>query len=766
MKHISIKALLTVLAIVAFTAPTTALAQEEQDSDVMIMEEIVVTAQKREQLLRDVPLSISALTNSDIEKRGLVEMSSYLNSVPGVTMIDRGTSRNSIIFRGLSIDPSFENAGQSTVGVYFGETSLTGLGNDRGGKTDVRLVDMNRVEVLRGPQGTLYGASSLSGTVRNIPNAPNLEEFETMLYGEYSDTDNTYKGNYNVQAVINVPLADNKLAFRLVGYQMKDAGYIENIANEVPYTVALANAWGAPESARYIRNIGETEVTGGRLSVLWEPTDNLSITFIALTEKLEQSGLPEVQTDLDEKYTQARLDISDFFGRIEYNEDELDLLNLLVTYDFGWGQLLSSTSGVEMNNVAEWNAQGFLGGFLGTLLAPWEQDQKGETFAQEFRLTSAFDGPFQFIAGLFYSKGESQFDQTIYFGGDPANNPLSNPLDPILFRQGFVPGSNKATQEALFGEITYDFNEKWQATLGGRFFKYDARSATSTLNAFAWQPPVITSFDDDNSGETFKANLSYKPNPDTLLYAQWAEGYRNQFSTPANAGNCDENGDGFLDGTNVRVEDANQLDPDETDNYELGAKLTRLDGRLVVSAAVFHVDWTGLPLTFRADCGFLFRLSAGAARSRGVEFEGQWAATDKLRINFGAAYIDAVLEDDAEELGGEAGDPLPGSADTNFHLGFDYYFDIGSRAAFFNGDVMYVGPYYNNVMEEGLESGDYWTGRLAAGLNFDKFDLELFVRNIGNSSALTWVETPDNSSDTRAHRLRPRTIGLSARWRY
>ncbi len=477
--------------------------------------------------------------------------------------------------------------------------------------------------------------------------------------------------------------------------------------------------------------------------------------------------MPEVQTDLDEKYTQARLDISDFFGRIEYNEDELDLFNLLVTYDFGWGELLSSTSSVEMNNIAEWNAQGFLGGFLGTLLAPWEQDRKSENFAQEFRLTSAFDGPFQFIAGLFYTKTDSEFEQIIYFGGDPANNPLSNAFDPILFQQGWIPGSNQGKQKAIFGELTYDFNEKWQATLGGRFFKYDAQSATLTHNAFAGQPPVITtSLNDDNSGQTFKANLSYKPNPDTLLYAQWAEGYRNQFSTPANAGNCDLDGDGILDGTNVRVEDANQLDPDETDNYEIGAKLTRLDGRLVVSAAVFHVDWTGLPLNFRPLCGFLFTLPAGAARSRGVEFEGQYAATEQLRLNLGLSFIDAELRDDFEELGGEAGDPLPGSADTNFHLGFDYFFDIGTRAAFINGDVMYVGGYYNNVREEGLESGDYWTGRLAAGMNFASFDLELFVRNIGNSSALTWVETPDNSSDTRAHRLRPRTIGVSVRWRY
>ena len=161
--------------------PATVSAQEEQEGEALIREEIVVTAQKREQYLKDIPLAVFALTNQETEKRGLVEMSDYLNTIPGITMIDRGTSRNSIIFRGLSLDPSFENAGQSTVGVYFGETSLTGLGNDRGGKSDVRLVDMNRVGVLRGPQGTLYGASSLSGTIRNIPNSPNLNVIDEII---------------------------------------------------------------------------------------------------------------------------------------------------------------------------------------------------------------------------------------------------------------------------------------------------------------------------------------------------------------------------------------------------------------------------------------------------------------------------------------------------------------------------------------------------------------------------------------------------------
>ena len=762
--HISYKALFGAVAIATLTLPATASAQEEQEGEAQIWEEIVVTAQKREQYLKDIPLAVSALTNQDIEKRGLVEMSDYLNTIPSVTMIDRGTSRNSIIFRGLSLDPSFENAGQSTVGVYFGETSLTGLGNDRGGKSDVRLVDMNRVEVLRGPQGTLYGASSLSGTVRNIPNSPNLDEFETMLYAEYSDTDGSHEGNTNMQAVVNLPLVDDKLAMRFVGYHIKDAGYIENIAADTPSIVELANQWGAPEAARNISDIGETEVTGGRLSLLWEPTDKLTVQFIALREELEQTGLPEVQTNLDDKYNQARLDSSGTFGRTDFNKDELDLLNLVLTYDLGWGEILSSTSKVEMQNDADFNTQGFLSGFLGNLHGPWEQDQKVESFSEELRLTSAIEGPFQFIAGLYYEEGDSENINNIWWGGDPTANPFSNPWDPLIFSSSLVQGT---TQKAVFGELTYDFNEKWQATLGGRFFKYDLESVRVTHNALFSQPPFTTSSNDDNSGQTVKANLSYRPSGETLVYTQWAQGYRNQYSEPPPfAGNCDLDGDGILDGTDVPVAIANQLDPDETDNYELGAKLTRLDGRLVLNVAVFHVDWAGLPLTFRPECGFLYRLPAGGARSRGVEFESQFAVTDNLRINFGGAFIDAELEEDFPEISGAKGDPLPGAADTNIHLGFNYNFDIASRSAFVNGDVVHVGGYYNNLQEIGLESGDYFTGRMVAGMNFDKFDLELFIRNINNSSALTWVETLDNSSDTRAHRLRPRTVGLSVRWRY
>jgi outer membrane receptor protein involved in Fe transport len=397
------------------------------------------------------------------------------------------------------------------------------------------------------------------------------------------------------------------------------------------------------------------------------------------------------------------------------------------------------------------------------LHGPWEQDRKVESFSEELRLTSAFEGPFQFIAGFYYEDGESEDSNNIWWGGDPAANPLSNPWDPLIFSSGWV---QQGTQKALFSELTYDFTEKWQATLGGRFFKYDLESVRFTHNALLSQPPFTTPLKDDNSGQTVKANLSYRPSGDTLVYTQWAQGYRNQYSQPPFAGNCDLDGDGILDGTDVPVAIANQLDPDETDNYELGAKLTRLDGRLVLNVAVFQVDWTGLPLTFRPDCGFLYRLPAGGARSRGIEFESQFAVTDNLHISFGGAFIDAELEEDFPEIGGTKGDPLPGSADTNFHLGVNYNFDIASRPAYVNGDVVYVGGYYNNLQEIGLESGDYFTGRLMVGMNFDKVELELFIRNINNSSALTWVETPDNSSDTRAHRLRPRTIGFGVRWRY
>jgi outer membrane receptor protein involved in Fe transport len=223
--------------------------------------------------------------------------------------------------------------------------------------------------------------------------------------------------------------------------------------------------------------------------------------------------------------------------------------------------------------------------------------------------------------------------------------------------------------------------------------------------------------------------------------------------------------DGILDGTAIAVADVGTLQSDTSDNYELGIKLSRLlDGRLQVNAAVYQVDWTGLPLTIRPPCGAFFQLNSGDARSRGVEVEASMLLGDNLLFNLSGSYVDSELTTDFAAVGGENGDPLPGSADVTATAGLQYEFELMGRPAYLGGDVNYVGGFYNNVQELGLETGDYVTANLRAGVTVEKMVFEIFARNVTNSDELIWLEVANSSADDRGARLRPRTIGASLRY--
>lgn len=306
----------------------------------IVLEEITVTATKRETSLQDTAMTISVLGNDDIDKRGLLSMEDFLGAVPGVSMIDRGVGRNQVIIRGISADPTF---GDPTAGIYFGDTPVTGL-SFYGGSADIKLVDMSRVEVLRGPQGTLYGSSSLAGTVRNIPNPVNMEDFEGKVKFGHGFTARDGDNNYKGVGTVNIPIIADTLAIRASVYHYENSGYIKNIAGNDPVNTAKAVNFGVPELAINQDNIGATEYSGGRLAVRWQPTDKLGMTLTYLTQNLEQDGLPEVEVQLG-KFEQSRLQMGRFApDGHEGLVDNINMINFVFDYDFGWAVLSSSSS--------------------------------------------------------------------------------------------------------------------------------------------------------------------------------------------------------------------------------------------------------------------------------------------------------------------------------------------------------------------------------------------------------------------------------------
>ncbi len=393
-------------------------------------------------------MSITALGSKEIEFRGLVGMGDYLSSVPSVSVLDQAAGKVTIVIRGLAANPQNELSQGPTVGVYFGEAPISGFGVD-GHTADIKMVDLERVEVLRGPQGTLYGASSFGGTIRNIPIAPNLQETEGSVKVGYSNTADLGSGNSEFRGVINIPFIEDTLAVRVVAYHFNNSGFYKNVAASDPTVSAAAEATGAIALDR--GDIGSDKYTGGRISVLWQPTDKFTANLTYLKQKIEQDGWPQADLELDiGSFSQRRLQMrrppnGEDYGEPEFNEefsDDIEIINATLSYDFGWASLLSSSSWLKEDSKMYREIASFFG-----FAIPWSQPLSyvSDAFIQEVRLASQFEGPFQFIAGIYYEDIEQSTENWGIWGGDLALNSFG---DPKFLEQVF---DDIREQKALFG---------------------------------------------------------------------------------------------------------------------------------------------------------------------------------------------------------------------------------------------------------------------------------------------------------------------------
>ena len=704
------------------------------------IDEIIVTANKREQSLQDVAMSVSALTGDTIEKRGLVGMDDYLRTLPGVSMQDRGASQNNIVIRGIASDPQLED---STAGIYFGETPVTGLGSasssDKSGSVDIKLVDIERIEVLRGPQGTLYGSGSMGGTVRVIPVSPNLNDVEGKLVTRYSKTGKEGGDNTVLQGVINIPLVEDKLAIRGVAYRFDNSGHIENVAASQPASVAGAVALGG--TARDQGDIGTDQYTGFRVMSLWKSTDNLSITLAYTQQEIEQDGVPDMNLLLEDTYQQVRIGTGVSGDKGEFLGNDLDITNLMVEYDLSWGNVTSSSSWINYEAIN--NAD--LGG--GGLPLFTDNVTTGDVFVEEIRLTSKFDGPLQFLAGIYYEDREKDVFASALFNGNA-------PFTGLVFSSNTM---TSTTQQAFFGELSYQVTKQIMVTAGARFFDYD-QQRRSIASSFT-EPEIL---DLEEKEQIYKANITYTPTKDVLLYGQWAEGYRlGRPQTKFDPLLCDTNNDGRIDALGISAPD--NVASDTSENFELGIKSSLVDNRVTLNAAIYRINWQGMPISLPVPppCGGALFLNAGESSSEGIELETQARLTDNLQLELSASYGEAKLTEDAENLGSD-GDDLPGSADFNASFALQYTFTLAGFDAFARGDYAYVGEYYDNIAEEGQVSGGYSEVHLKTGITYKAIDVDLFVNNLTNADDITWID----KAFGRAYRLRPRTFGLNIRYSF
>lgn len=721
-------------------------------------QEIVVTARKREELLRDVPMSITAIGANEIDRRGFVNSEDYLRGIPGVNQVDSSNGQ-SIVIRGMETSPQNQNFGAgATTATYFGETPTTnasGLG--AGANIDLKLIDVERVEVLRGPQGTAFGNSSMGGAVRTIPRLPNLARVEGRAAAMVSETENSGGSNYALQAMFNLPIVSNIFAIRVVTYDSEDSGYYRNRArSDLSFQSTAAVPFGAQASAIDQSEVGAYHVRGTRVAALFEPDPDFRLSLSYLSQITHTNGFAGSTTG---DYQQSIFQVAPEHRGRGQSEGVLDtnitIANATVSYDLHWAQVLATYSNTKSGSrralpLASANYH---------LPASSDLDSDHTENVGEVRLASSLSGNLNFLIGVYREniKDRAFFDYRWF--GDPARNPFT-PNGEFLGNQ-----SNRwnLAQTAVFGELYWNIVPNLMLTAGARAYNYD-RTVRTENNGFFFPGPS-TSDRASASGTNFRANVRYEPNSRIMLYAGWAQGFRLGKPQPGLVpAQCDVNGDGTVDGTNISIASTRNVNSDNVDTYEAGAKLSFLSGRIRLDAAVFRSDWSNIPVNVVAGsllsgCGQVYVANAGTARSEGAELQTRFRVTDAFSIDLGASWINARLTEDVPVQGFAAGDRLPGSPRFNGNLGLEYDFNLYEHNASLRTDVIYIGKFYGDIIRSpNTRAGDYTKIDVSGRVSFGNINLDIFVRNITNENAFTF-RGPVPLTSYFGYQLRPRTIG-------
>ncbi len=682
------------------------------------LEEIIVTARKREESVQDVPASITAIGSATLGDIGAAGFEDFVRLAPGLTMVPTSTTPNFSI-RGISTSTTIGTT-QAPISLYVDETptqdpfvALSSL--------NLYLGDVNRVEVLRGPQGTLFGSGSLSGAIRVITNKPDPAAFSGYVEGGLTAIEGGEPGG-NLEAMANIPLGE-ATALRAFVYDRQTGGYIDNVS-------------------RNKNDVNNAHTTGGRLALSSDITSALSVTGSVIYQ------LDKTDDGFRTFYTASQGQSDQWDSLVpDATRFENTIGNLLVTYDLGWASLTSSSSYLRRTEHTNLDASPDLSPLLGVPGTPVysDNDNQSDNFVQELRLTSQLNGPVSYVAGAYYSEAKRDTHTLVRA---PA-------LEEILGLSSMLASNlNSKIQElALFGEVAWAVTDEVELAAGIRAFHNRVEVDVDTSGLLVGPPVLLNRVNEDDS-YTPRFTATWKPSGDLTLYAQIAKGYR-------------------LGQANVAAGPP-LYESDTLWNYEVGAKGSLLDHLLQLGVAAFYIDWSNLQVGLRPPgTVFLYTGNAGSARSVGLEVEGVVHLTPDFDFQTAFSLNDAVLTESIPNLpqpsgvlGVESGDRLPGAPRFTMSNALIYSHALGSgRTGRIRLDHQYVGRSYNTFTQESaLEIGDYNLFNLNGGITFGTISVDAFVKNVGNSDGVTNANF-DLGLDTirAAWRLPPRTFGLSIR---
>jgi outer membrane receptor protein involved in Fe transport len=781
----------------------TAVAQDQSDAaEDTMLEEVTVTARKRTESLQVVPESIQAISNETIVKAGLYGMDDYVRFMPSVNVVQANPGTAMVVFRGVA-DAQSTFIAEPSAAVYLDEQSLV-----LNAQPNPRMVDIQRVEALSGPQGTLYGASAQSGVLRIVTNKPDPTAFEAWfdLSGKYmSEGDQSY----DASAMVNIPVSES-FAVRLVGFTAEDGGFIDVIQGTTPRFDLFTNDDAVQN------NYNDVSTSGGRISARWFINDKWTMTAGIVHQRTESDGRPE-----HDPVHAGELNVVRFKPQFEYDNQDWTQYALTFEGDLGFADFVSASSYFTRDweytqdtsvgyasyfgtfcysgyyyNWSQYSRYCFqpagVGNYYNDPIGYLKNTQKNWKFSQEFRMFHKGE-TIDWVAGFFYEKSHEDWIFDTFVDGYDQSQSMANYLAGNLIDRGNpIPAQLSGDswwrsvddtdweQYAVYGEVTWHFAEHWDATLGARWFDRTMdKQYYVQLPRFNLTDEGVSNPSSDESDWVPKFSLAWNWSDQNMLYALYSEGFRP-------GGTNRGRGLPFF---------PQQYDADNLTNMEIGTKNTFFNGRVRLNATLFDMEWKDYQLEVvdpsnrpcggdnsppEPSCGQPWQkvvANVGNASSTGFEIQADWAANEFVTVGANATWLDAKLDEDVEiGIVVPAGTRLPLSPEFkgSMYAQFDWPVDwIGASNAWMRVQWSYTGDMLNQVEPLTIDDGPapqilqpaYNIGDVRFGLDAESWSLQFFINNITDERAVLFANPYEFDyffGRSRVTVNRPREFGV--RW--
>ncbi|XAH21369.1 TonB-dependent receptor [Xylophilus sp. GW821-FHT01B05] len=715
-------------AIVIYAAaPAVHAATPPAEERPQALDSVTVTATRRREPVREVPMQVNVLPSEKLEREGAKNLADYIADQPGVTLTSSGTVGGSLSMRGLTTGPSQTIA---TVGVYIDDVA-TGMSSAYalGGFSplDMGMLDLHHIEVLRGPQGTLYGAGAMGGVLKYVTNQPDSSEFSGSVKFGTSWTEGGGPGN-TVSTVLNVPIKEDVAAVRIAAFSDRVGGSYD----------AVGPAAG--------NNIDRGRTEGGRISLMVTPTRDLTVRLTATTQEVRRQGLGFEDMDIATGRSINGARARQLYTSEPYS-NRTTLLGMDVEYDFGWARLNSITSSqdVKIRNSADISSV-YLpvvrGAGLPATSVPLISNVDQHRVSQEFRLTSRSGSSIEWLAGLYLNRERGSTDGRI-----DAN--LSGGLPDINLLMSAKPSRYRET--AAYGDVTWHATPALSFT-GGVRVAHNKQSYTDASSGLLVGPvPSTGGGTSAESPTTYLATVKYALTNISNVYFRAASGYR-----PGGP-------NGLKPNTNRDVVKP-MFESDSLWSYELGYKADLLDRTLSVEATVYDIEWSNIQQPIR-DGGFGFYTNAGDARIRGSELMLNWLPNRDWRAHTSVSLIDARLTTDAAGLQAKAGARLPTTPRFSAAAGVTRNFKLADHDAYVGISARYTGKrdagYPGSTVAPSIKLAAFTQIDLQAGIDFKRFNVSAYVRNLADRRGILSAEAGLVPNQALVAVAPPRTIGVA-----